>query len=81
MNLSQIIKWVTSQGWTVTKTADGYTRFYDPKGNYIVQYPNTPKSPTRRLTDVKVALKKAGVQIPPPSKKEQRAQRKKGDQK
>jgi hypothetical protein len=32
------------------------------------------------MQDLLVALKKAGLPWPPPSKKEQRAQRKKGDE-
>jgi hypothetical protein len=69
--------WALSQGWTVKDTADGDTQFYDPNGNYIGQYPKTPGNPYRRMQDLKVALKKAGLQIPPPSKKEQRSQRRK----
>lgn len=71
--------WAESQGWTVRDDAKGYTRFYDPNGNYIAYYPATPSNPRRRLADLKVALKKAGLPIPPPSKKEQRAQRRKGE--
>lgn len=71
--------WAESQGWTVRDDAKGYTRFYDPNGNYIAYYPATPSNPRRRMADLKVALKKAGLPIPPPSKKERRAQRRKGE--
>lgn len=69
--------WARSQGWTVRDDAKGYTHFYDPEGRHIGRYPATPSNPRRRMADLKVALKKAGLQIPPPSKKEQRAQRRK----
>jgi hypothetical protein len=71
--------WAESQGWAVRDDAKGYTRFYDPEGRYVAYYPATPSNPRRRLADLKVALKKAGLQIPPPSKKERRAQRRKGE--
>lgn len=67
------VSWAESQGWRVEDDAKGYTRFFDPEGNYIGRYPATPSNPRRRLQDLKVALKKAGLQIPPPSKKERRA--------
>lgn len=70
--------WARSQGWTVKDDAKGYTYFYDPEGRHIGRYPATPSNPRRRMADLKVALKKAGLSIPPPSKKEQRAQRRKG---
>ena len=71
--------WAESQGWTVRDDAKGYTRFYDPEGHYVAYYPATPSNPRRRMADLKVALRKAGLQIPPPSKKERRAQRRKGE--
>lgn len=81
-NIKIIAKWAKSQGRAVNDDASGYTRFFDPEGNYVVRYPATPSSPRRRMADLQVALRKAGLQVPPPSKKEQRsAQRKKGDQK
>jgi hypothetical protein len=69
--------WATSQGWEVKDDASGYTRFYDPEGNYVARYPATPSNPYRRMQDLKVALKVAGLPIPPPSKKEQRSARRK----
>jgi primase-polymerase (primpol)-like protein len=69
--------WAESQGWRVEDDAKGYTRFHDPAGNYIAQYPATPSRPNRRKQDLKTALKKAGLAIPPPSKKEQKAARRK----
>lgn len=78
-DIADLAKWATSQGWTVSDDTKGYTRFYDPEGNYVVRYPATPSNPRRRMADLQVALRKAGLQVPPPSKKEQRAQRRKGE--
>ncbi|QDQ96707.1 hypothetical protein [Tomitella fengzijianii] len=75
--IKDIADWAASQGWTVTDDTKGYTRFYSPDGEYVVRYPATPSNPYRRMLDLTVALKKAGLQIPPPSKKELRAQRRK----
>lgn len=72
--------WAMSQGWTIEETTQGYTHFYDPEGGWVARYPATPSNPYRRMQDLKVALKRAGLQIPPPSKKERRAQRKRKDQ-
>lgn len=69
--------WATSQGWEVRDDTKGYTRFYDPNGNYVGRYPATPSNPYRRMQDLKTALKAAGLPIPPPSKKEQRSARRK----
>jgi primase-polymerase (primpol)-like protein len=80
-DIADIVKWARSQEWTVVDDSKGYTRFYNPQGEYITNYPATPSRPTRRMADLQVALKKAGLPIPPPSKKEQRAQRQKGDTK
>ena len=76
-DLRGLVDWAGSQGWTIQVLPNGYTRFYDPDGNYVVHFPATPSNPRRRLTDVRVALKRAGLQVPPPSKKEQRTQRRK----
>lgn len=80
-DITDIAKWAESQGWKVEDDTKGYTRFYDPNGDYVVNYPATPSNPRRRMLDLQVALRKAGLQVPPPSKKEQRAKRKKGDKK
>jgi hypothetical protein len=69
--------WATSQGWEVKDDSKGYTRFYDPTGNYVTNYPATPSRPYRRMQGLKTALKAAGLQIPPPSKKQQRSERRK----
>ena len=66
---------------TVLDDTKGYSRFYDPQGNYVTYYPASPSRPNRRMADLKGDLKKAGLQIPPPSKKEQRSQRRKGETK
>ena len=69
--------WATSQGWTVMDNEKGYTHFYTPSGDWVSYFPATPSNMHRRLADLKVKLNKAGLQIPPPSKKEQRAMRRK----
>jgi hypothetical protein len=66
---------VEDLGWKVEVDANGYRRFFNPAGQYVVRYPATPSNPTRRLTEVIVALKAHKVPWPPPSKSEQRAQR------
>lgn len=78
-DITDIVKWARSQEWTVVDDSNGYTRFYNPEGIYIGNYPATPSNPHRRRRDLVVALKKAGLPWPAPSKKEQRSQRKKGD--
>ncbi len=70
--------WARSQGWNVTDTTKGYTQFFTPEGDYAGRYPVTPSNPRRRMADLKTALKAHGLPIPPPSKKEQRAARRKG---
>jgi hypothetical protein len=76
-DIRDLAAWAESQGWTVTDDSSGYTRFFDPEGNYVVRYPATPSNQRRRMADLQVALRKAGLQVPPPSKKEQRSQRRK----
>lgn len=73
--LTLLIKWAESQGWEVNTDSNGYRRFYDPEGNYITNYPATPGRSWRRMKELQLALKRAGLQVPPPSKREQRAQR------
>ncbi len=58
----------------------GYRRFYAPNGTYVARYPATPSNPYRRLRDVVTAIRANGLDWPPPSKKEQRAQRRKDEQ-
>jgi hypothetical protein len=74
-DLTDIVKWAKSQRWRVTTDSKGYSRFYDPEGNYITYYPATPRNARRRMADLRTALKRAGLQMPPPSRSEQRAQR------
>lgn len=76
-DIRDLAKWATSQGWTVTDTASGYTQFFDTNGVYVGEYPATPSNPRRRMADLSVALRKAGLQVPPPSKKELRSARNK----
>jgi hypothetical protein len=74
-DIKDIAKWAKDNGWTVTDDAKGYTRFHHPEGAFVVSYPATPSNPRRRMKDLTVALKRAGLQIPPPSKAELRARR------
>jgi hypothetical protein len=62
-------------GWTVEDDASGHTRFYNPGGEYVTGYPATPSRPQRRMADLQVKLRKEGLQVPPPSKKELLAKR------
>lgn len=74
-DLTILIDWAISQGWTVEKDSKNYTRFLNPAGDYIANYPATPSNPRRRMMELHVALRRAGLQVPPPSKKEQRSAR------
>ena len=76
-DIDKLIDWASSQGFEVRYDAKGYRRFYTPGGTYIGRYPATPSNPRRRLAEVVSALRQAGLPWPPPSKKEQRAQRRK----
>jgi hypothetical protein len=75
--IADIVAWALANGWRVEDDKSGYTRFYDSEGNYITSYPATPSNPYRRMMDLKTNLKRAGLQIPPPSKKQQRSERRK----
>lgn len=77
-DIHDIAKWARSQAWRVENDSKGYTRFYDPRGNYVTCYPATPSNARRRMQDLQGKLKKAGLPWPAPGKKEQRSQRKKG---
>lgn len=77
-DIAKIARWAQSQGWTVEDDAKGYTRFSDPGGNYVTYYPASPSRVNRRIADLIVKLNHAGLQWPPPSKKELRSQRRKG---
>ena len=79
-DITDIAKWAQSQGWTVEEDSKGYTRFYNPQGEYVTDYPATPSRPYRRMQSLKVNLRKAGLAWPPPSKKAQKSQRRKGKQ-
>ncbi len=75
--IRDIAAWARANGWRVEDDASGYTRFFDSSGQYIARYPATPSNPYRRMLDLRTALKAAGLAIPPPSKKQQRSQRRK----
>lgn len=79
-DLKKIAKWARSQGRTVHDDASGHTRFYALNGDYVADYPATPSRPARRMAELTVELRKRGLTVPPPSKKERRAQRAKEDQ-
>jgi len=74
-DIRAIARWAGSQGWTITGDTKGYTRFYDPRGRYVVSYPATPSNPRRRMNDLVTKLKAAGLELPPPSKKILRSRR------
>lgn len=76
-DIDKLIVWARSQGWDITTDADGYRRFHTPRGDYVVRYPATPSNPRRRFLDVVTAVRQHGLPWPPPSKKEQRSQRRK----
>ena len=60
-DITDIAKWAQSQGWTVEEDSKGYTRFYNPQGEYVTNYPATPSRPCRRMQSLKVNLRKAGL--------------------
>mgnify|MGYP000393811219 CR=1 FL=1 len=66
-DVKDIAEWARSQGWTVLDDTKGYSRFYDPQGNYVTYYPASPSRPNRRMADLKVDLKKAGKPDPEPN--------------
>lgn len=74
-DVRDLAAWAVSQGWRVEDDASGYTRFFDSRGTNIARYPATPGNPRRRMADLTVALRRAGLRVPPPSKKERRSQR------
>lgn len=76
-DIADIIAWAEANQWTVKTTSDGYKHFYNPDNEHIAYYPNTPSNARRRMAALKTNLKNAGLQVPPPSKKEQRAMRNK----
>lgn len=79
-DIDRLIDWARSQGWQVKPDTKGYRRFYAPGGDYVGYYPATPSNPRRRLADIVTAVRRAGLAWPPPSRKEQRAARRKGQQ-
>lgn len=79
-DIDKLIAWACSQGFTVEVDHSGYRRFYAPDRSYIGRYPATPSNPRRRLADIVTALRRVGLTWPPPSKKEQRAQRRRDGQ-
>jgi hypothetical protein len=78
-DIARIAKWARANGWDVRDDGNGYTRFYNLEGRYVANYPATPSNPRRRMADLTVALARAGLAWPPPSKSEQRSQRRKGE--
>jgi hypothetical protein len=76
-DVRELVEWAEQNGWEVKEDSKGYARFYDESGDYVANYPATPSNPYRRMKDLKTALKKAGLEIPPPSKKVQRSRRQK----
>lgn len=78
-DIAKIAKWARQNGWTVEDDTKGYTRFYNPAGAYVTNYPATPSNSRRRMAALTVDLRRAGLAWPAPSKGEQRAQRRKGE--
>lgn len=76
-DIADLAKWAQENGWMVKDDAKGYTRFFDPNGDYVGRYPATPGNARRRMADLKTDLKRGGLEIPPPSKKELKARRNK----
>lgn len=74
-DIAKIAKWAQSQGWRVSDDTKGYTRFFDPTGAYVAHYPATPSRPARRMADLVTKLNRAGLPSPPPSKNEQRSEK------
>ena len=74
-DIAHIAKWATANGWTVRDDANGYTRFYAPGGDYVAMYPATPGNSRRRMADLDTRLRRAGLELPVPSKKELRSRR------
>ena len=66
-----------SLGVIVEVDEKGYRRIFTASHQYITNYPATPGRKERRYREVVIALKKHGLVWPPPSKKEQRAMRRK----
>lgn len=79
-DIDKLIAWARSQGWDVRVDSDGYRRFYRPDGTYVGYYPATPSNPRRRLQGIVTAVRRNGLPWPTPSKKEQRARRRKEGQ-
>jgi len=77
-DIDKLIEWSRSQGWDVR--TDGYRYFHRPDGKHVVRYPNSPSRSRRRFLDVVTAVRANGLAWPPPSRKEQRSQRRKKDQ-
>ncbi len=75
-DIDKLVKWARSQMWTVERDGSNHYQFANPHGDHVTDYPSTPSS-QRRWHNLVAALKKAGLRWPPPSKKEQRAQRRK----
>ena len=76
-DIDGVIKWAESQGFEVRRDTKGYRRFYNRNGDYVGFYPATPSNKRRRLMDIVNALKKHGLEWPPPAKGELRARRRK----
>ena len=68
-DIDKVEAYVLSQGWRVETKANGYRHFYDEKGNWITYYPKTPGRPQRRLAAVITAIKRAGLEWPPPPRR------------
>jgi hypothetical protein len=76
-DIDGLLAWAERQGFVVEVDENGYRRIFTSIGTYIGRYPASPSRKYRRYTEIVIALKKYGLIWPPPSKKEQRSQRRK----
>ncbi len=72
--IRETAKWAQECGWTVTEASSGHTRFFKPTGEYVVDYPSTASSQTR-LRNTEAALRRAGLELPPPPSSIRRVRR------
>lgn len=76
-DIDGLLAYARSQGFIVEVDASGYRRVLTSAGELITRYPASPSRKERRYLEVVIALRKHGLIWPPPSKKEQRSQRRK----
>lgn len=75
--IRKIAQWARVNQWIVEDNASGYTEFIRPDGVHVYTYPATPSRPQRRMKELILALRRYGLEWPPPSKSVQRSRRRK----